>query len=744
MPQPTQEDLDYLAANPEVADKFKAHFGALPPPRPKPTEYDVQYLVDHPDTLDKFQAHFGSIDELLGKKPQDTPTGPTSIADEAKFLGGRLGNAFISIPGIAGDLMGLEMKGLDYLYGRKKPTDNPLEVISGNSIRNRAHELLSDGANLAGFNTTPEDFTPRDPRNGAERLAGNVADFIGYGGRPNLRSAAEAVTGATAFTAAQEVAPDNPILQIAAAYLGHRVPGNIASTGSTLFPATKTFLRGSDGQSIKDTMGSYDRLAQFTGKNAKVMPGQLTGDYTQQQGIDALVARSPGGQPEILRANESQAQQLDAAVKKIAADPVTGRGGIAPTETSTGSKILNDFEASGKRFRTRQEKIENYFEGAIGADTRVPMSTTAWAINNLKRAVISDPKVAEIVGDKTIKNIEDALKEGGGTLSYSAARALRTDLGELMPKASTLGDVKGGQLKLIYGALSKDIGDIAAKNGLGKPWERYNKWAESYYTDSEKILSKIGKPGDRDPERVARSLSNLDATGMKVALRNLTPEGRAKVAGLKLIDAASSSAAGKVAENVTTSYEKFLGNISKMKEDGTFNVVFGDPQFKKIRDVISDLEMTSKAALRANKVAHDVSGAAALRGSAAYAIATHVLTGSPELAAGVFALTYMAPKYTAKVMQSRAYQNWLASARTAAPGSERVLAQRLAMIAVRDRDPETREALKEFAAQYTKILGGLRSENKPKSGTEITMGRGDAENQVDLNTGKISPNQYRK
>lgn len=747
MPTPTQDDLDYLAAHPEVADKFKAHFGALPeaPSRPKPTAYDVQYLVDNPQDLPKFEAHFGPIKDLIPQQPQQQLSPAGQVADEAKFLGGRLANAAISIPGLPADLVGLGLKGMDYLGGRKTPTANPLEAFSGETIRNAAHDYLSQGANAAGFNTTPSDFTPRDPQNGWEKLGGNIADFIGYGGRPNLRSAAEAVTGATAFTAAQEVAPDNPILQLAAAYLGHRVPGNIESAGTSLFPATKTFLRGNDAQSIQDTMAAYDRLGRFTGRKAQVMPGQLTGDYTQQQGIDALIARSPGGQPEILRANESQAQQLDEAVKKIAADPIKGRmGGVAPTETSTGAKILDDFESSAKRFRTRQERIENYFEGAIGSDTRVPMSTTAWAINNLKNAVRADPKVAEIVGDKTIKNIEAAITDGKGTLSYSAARALRTDLGELMPKAHGLGDVKAGQLKLIYGALSKDIGDIAAKNGLAKPWERYNNWAEKYYTDSEKILSRVGKPGDRDPERVARSLSNLDATGMKIALRNLTPEGRAKVAGFKLIEAASSSAAGKVAENVTTSYEKFLSNISKMKQDGTFDVVFGAPQFRKIRDVISDLETTSKASLRANKVAHDVSGAAALRGSAAYAIATHVFTGSYELAAGVFALTYIAPKYTARVMQSRAYQNWLASARSAAPGSERVLAQRLAMIAARDRDPETRDALREFATQYEKVLNGMRTENKPKGGTEITMGRGDAENQVDLKTGQVSPNPYRQ
>lgn len=716
MPSPTQSDLDYLAAHPEVADKFKAHFGSLPeaPSRPKPTAYDVQYLVDNPQDLPKFEAHFGPINDLIPQKPQQQLSPMGQVADEAKFLGGRLANAAISIPGLPADLVGLGLKGMDYIGGRKTPTPNPLEAFSGNTIRGAAHDYGSQLVNAAtGSNLTPEDLTPRDPTNLAEKFAGNVADFIGYGGRPNLRSATEAVTGAGAFTAAQEIAPDNPIVQLAAAYLGHRVPGNIASRGQTLFPAAKTFLRGdaAAGRTMQGDMQAYDRLSQMTGKPVSVMPGQLAGDYNQQQVLDAFLARSPGGQPEILKANESQAQLLDAAVKKIAESP-TGAGKVSPTASGTGNKILDDFEASSQRFRDRQTQIEDYFQKSIGADTRVPMAETQMAIDKLKQAVKSDPKVAAIVSDKNIKAIEDAIKESGGTLSYSAARALKTDLGETLPKAGLLGDVKSGQLKLVYGALAKDIGSIAKQRGIGQAWDRYNQWATNHYTQSAKIFDRVAKAGATAPEKVAAQFANLDATAMKTALRNLTPEGRAHVAGFKLMEAAKSKAAGGAAEDVTTSYSKFLGNISEMKQDGTFDVVFGAPQFKPIRDVIADLETTSKSALKANKVAHDVSGAAAIRGGAAATIGLTALTGNIPAAAGLFAVTFIAPKYAAKLMMSKSYQSWLSSARTASPESAAALRQRLAMIAVRDRDPETREALKEFAAKYDEVLKQMQEKGQ--------------------------------
>ncbi|HNT78861.1 MAG TPA: hypothetical protein PKH77_27970, partial [Anaerolineae bacterium] len=98
-------------------------------------------------------------------------------------------------------------------------------------------------------------------------------------------------------------------------------------------------------------------------------------------------------------------------------------------------------------------------------------------------------------------------------------------------------------------------------------------------------------------------------------------------------------------------------------------------------------------------VAHDVSGAATIRGTAAGSIATLAATGQIPAAFGVYAAAFLGPQVAGKLMRSRAYLNWLAYAKQ--PGVDRNLVlQRLSMVAARDRDPETRDALRRVAEMY--------------------------------------------
>lgn len=657
----------------------------------------ANWLVTNKDKqgTPEFETVATAYKQLRGQPEANPQTSGGFALDQGKFLGGRLANAAISVPGLPADLVGLGLRGLDYVGGRETPTANPLEAISSASIRGAAHDYGSRAANAAGFKTTAADFTPRDPRNSSERLAGNVADFIGYGAGPGALTKgalASAGGGAVGLTAAQEIAPDYALVQVAGALAGHRAPAVIASRGQASFPGTRAFLRGRNASGIDDELAAYDRLSKQTGQPVDVMPGQLAGEYNIQQVVDALIARSPGGQPGVLRANESQAKLLDEAIMQRAANP-TGRNNVGPpTPTTTGNRILADFEAKAGTFRERQTKIEDIFEQRIGADTRVPMQSTVNAVATLRSRAASDPKIAQLISDPYVKKVQDALEESGGSLSYAAARALKTDAGELLPKAGLLGNVKAGQIKMLYGALANDITKIANAKGVGGPWQRYNKWASANYDKTAKVYDKITKGKEYTPERVSDSFTNLDATSMRIAMKNLSPEGRAMAAGQVLFEAAKSKAAGAAVEDVATSYQKFLGNILEMKKRGTFDAAFGAPEFGPLRATIDDLEKISKGALRANKVAHDVSGATTVRAGAVGSIAGLAAMGQIPAAAGVFALTFLAPAVAGKVLRSKAYLNWLAYTQKAKP-SARLALQRLGAIAASERDPETRAAL---------------------------------------------------
>jgi len=180
------------------------------------------YEIDAPEGASEADA-VAHLKAQLAQRPKQPP--PTQAAqqpeqgmgewaaDQAKFLGGRAASAALSLPGLPADLVGLGLAGADYVAGRKTPTPNPLEAFSGQTIRGALRDYGSQALNAAGYNTTPEDLTPRDPRNIGEQFAGNVADFVGYGASPaaftksGLKSAAP---GAAGLTAEQVVDPEHP------------------------------------------------------------------------------------------------------------------------------------------------------------------------------------------------------------------------------------------------------------------------------------------------------------------------------------------------------------------------------------------------------------------------------------------------------------------------------------------------------------------------------------------------------
>lgn len=70
MPAPTQKDIDYLVAHPEVAPHFEARFqipasNYLGRPMAKPSEKDITYLQKNPNVRPQFEQRFGDASKYL-------------------------------------------------------------------------------------------------------------------------------------------------------------------------------------------------------------------------------------------------------------------------------------------------------------------------------------------------------------------------------------------------------------------------------------------------------------------------------------------------------------------------------------------------------------------------------------------------------------------------------------------------------------------------------------------------------
>ena len=100
--------------------------------------------------------------------------------------------------------------------------------------------------------------------------------------------------------------------------------------------------------------------------------------------------------------------------------------------------------------------------------------------------------------------------------------------------------------------------------------------------------------------------------------------------------------------------------------------------------------------------------ATTIRAGSVAAIVTLAVTWNIPAAAGLFALTFLAPAVAGKVLRSRSYLNWLAYANKAKPGELRTVLQRLEMVAVRDRDSETRKGLQQLIPVVNRVAAQPR------------------------------------
>jgi hypothetical protein len=121
-------------------------------------------------------------------------------------------------------------------------------------------------------------------------------------------------------------------------------------------------------------------------------------------------------------------------------------------------------------------------------------------------------KVADSLKDlvKTPQNVhpslaqllKDAKSTGPGQWSFAKARQFRSAIGRAM------GHVEGPQQKVmwqIYDDLSKKLGGVAKKYGLGKEWEHYNTLSSQYHKYYSKIVDDIADA--KAGEQVAGALS---------------------------------------------------------------------------------------------------------------------------------------------------------------------------------------------------------------------------------------------
>lgn len=642
---------------------------------------------------------FDAFDEQAQAAPQ------RSLGDSLAYIGHRGADALATLPGAPADIA----VGLGNLISRQfgGPQAADSGPIGSDAIHGMFHDVSQAGSKALGLGDALTYDAPGEPQNALERYGGNIATFAGGGLGGGLARGAvrTAIGGGGALSVAQDIAPDNPYVQMMAAVLGSH-GRQLATRGGQLVRGS---LRGgvANAAEMRNNLEAFDRIAAAAQRPIQVNPGQLASGHNQMQVVDAGLARSPGGQPGVMNANASQQVGAAEAVENVARAPARmWRPGRTPNPTVAGDAIRAGATDFAERFQARARQVEQNFEQRIGNQTRTPVTNTQRALTDLRMRASTDPAIQALIRDPYIHNVNEAVtnassglvnaagtqitRAGAPTLSFGAMRALRTDVGELLSKASISPVLREGQLKHLYAALTEDLTAAARQAGVGQEWARYNQWYAAGSSRIAKTLDKAIKGREQAPEAIFNAVMNMDRRQAFQIMRSLGPEERATVAAQALREMGQTTAAGAVSEGAAYSYSTFIRNLTDMRQRGTLDAIFGQPEFRPIRRLLNDLETTSEAALRANKVAHDVSGAANLRGQVAIGIVGTAFY-SPMTAIGLFALAWPGTAGAGRLLRSRPFLRWLAGTKSVPPQNWPQYVLRLN--AVVNADPTLKEAI---------------------------------------------------
>lgn len=496
-------------------------------------------------------------------------------------------------------------------------------------------------------NPNPQDMASRMLHTGGVIAGGSMVP----GARP-VPTAAAATTGALAGEAfGPEWAGVGAMLPAAGMQAGNEIKTAIANRASP-------------------------RVEQFKEAGTTPSIGQAT-ELNFIQGFENLLSKFPGGQGIFRKFSEKQQKELGASSQTGVSSEDAGRA----IEKGVGGFLT--------RTKETWQKLDDAVAAKVPKGSAFVPSNTYNALEELTATVagaekttgaLINPKLAEI---KT--NLAADLKANGGELPYEALRALRTKVGSMLDDTLTSG-VPNGELKKLYGALSKDLEVGASQAGAGREFARQNDYYRSRMERIEGTLERvIGKTPEETFARFMPKDANQVST-VRATMRSLDPEQR-KVVTEAVVDRLGRATPGKQdAAGEVFSPETFLTNWNKMSP-GAKQQIFSDPVMRKNMDAVAGVTENLRGGA---KVFANPSGSAGA--ATPYGIG-YLLAGGNVATAGTLV---GGAAVGAKMLTSPKIVEWLAQYPKVAPEAASMHLARLGVIFNDTKDQELKAELAKF------------------------------------------------
>lgn len=242
-----------------------------------------------------------------------------------------------------------------------------------------------------------------------------------------------------------------------------------AAVAATLGGAINAALPAVRG-AVTQTPGS--QVAEAAERLGVNLPRAVTSDSRATQQIGKIATNVPiAGQP-LRQASQTAIQQLDDASKNVSA----GYGAADANAATAGATLRSGLEDYiGPTTKARVEKLYDAVDNLVNPNALTPLQNTAAKVQEIvtRRGAAALPSESPAVSQ-----VLDAIQRQQG-LSYEGLKTLRTSVGEMMKSSNLPANISQGELKALYGALTKDL-EGAVKNAGGNQalsaWQRANKY----------------------------------------------------------------------------------------------------------------------------------------------------------------------------------------------------------------------------------------------------------------------------
>jgi hypothetical protein len=186
------------------------------------------------------------------------------------------------------------------------------------------------------------------------------------------------------------------------------------------------------------------------------LPRAVTSDSRSVQQVGKIAANVPvAGQP-LRKASQSAVEQMGQAMD-------TARAGFGSSDAATAGQAVREGVSEAIKTGPIKQKVDALYsnvDNLVNPTVTAPMPNT----RGIAAQIEGRRTNAALPGSKSVAELEDALSRPG--MNYEGIKDLRTYFGEMLDGSKEIPQGMGiGEVKQIYGALSKDMRLVIARAG---------------------------------------------------------------------------------------------------------------------------------------------------------------------------------------------------------------------------------------------------------------------------------------